>query len=71
MEAVDVDGDVDVDDVSVGERSVIWDPVTDDVVDRRAHGLREAAVVQRRWILEEKTIVIIGKANVLIDITKN
>ena len=51
MEATDVNGDVDVDDVTVGQRSVVRYSVTDDVVDRGADGLREAAVVQRRRVL--------------------
>ena len=51
MEAVEVNRDVDVDDVTVSQGSIVRNAVTDDVVDRGADGLREASVVQRRRVL--------------------
>lgn len=41
---------VDVDDVSIGQRPVVGDPVADHIVHRSAHRLREAGVPQWRWI---------------------
>jgi hypothetical protein len=47
VEAVVVQGYVDVDDVAVLQRTRVGDAVADHLVDRRADGLRELAVVQR------------------------
>ena len=48
--AADVGGDVDLDDVAVLERTSIGDAVADDLIDRRAAGLRESAIAKRRGI---------------------
>eukprot|EP00982_Pelagococcus_subviridis_P003619 27188-Pelagococcus_subviridis.AAC.1 len=44
---VEVHRDVDVDDVAVHELGRVRDSVTDALVERRAHALRKAAVIQR------------------------
>ena len=46
VHSVQEDGDVHVDDVTVGQRSAVGDPVADHLVDRRAHRLGVAPVVQ-------------------------
>ena len=50
VHAVDVGGDVDVDDVAVLDHGRVGDAVADDLVERRAAGLREALVAQRRRV---------------------
>lgn len=45
-----VDGDIDVEDVAVLEDTLVGNAVADDLVGRRAYGLGEVAVVQRRGI---------------------
>src|SRR3546814_6145427 len=45
VHAIEEDRDVEVDDVAVGQRSVVGDAVADDLVDGCAQRLREAAVV--------------------------
>ena len=47
VHAVDVDGDVEVDDVALDERAVVGDAVADHFVHRRAHRLREVLVAER------------------------
>ena len=47
VHAVDVRGDVDVEDVAVLQHAGVGDAVADDLVGRRAHALREAVVVER------------------------
>ena len=48
MPAVDNQRHVDIDDVAVAQRLWSWNAVADDVVDRGADRMREAAVVERR-----------------------
>jgi len=50
VETVQVDGHVDGYDVAVDQRPVVRHSVTHDVVDRRAQGLPEPPVVQRRRV---------------------
>ena len=45
-----IDGDVEIDDVSVGEWSLVWNPVTDDFVDGSTARLGEGVVIERRRI---------------------
>ena len=47
MHAVEVDGDVEVDDVAVPQDGRVGDAVADHLVERGAHALREAVVVER------------------------
>ena len=50
MDAVQVDGDVNVHDVAVGQRPTIGDPMADHLVDRGTDRLGVAAVVQRAGV---------------------
>jgi len=50
VDPVEEDRDVDVDDVAVGQWSAVGDAVADDLVDRGAHRLGVAAVVERARI---------------------
>lgn len=50
VEALVVQRDVDVQDVAVDEDALVGDAVADDLVDGRAHGLGEVAVVEWRGI---------------------
>src|SRR5690606_26389236 len=50
MPAIEDQGVVDIDDVAFAQRLVVWDAVTDDVVDRGADRFGVAAVEQRRRI---------------------
>lgn len=45
-----VDGDIDVENVAVFEYSLVRDAVANDLVQRRAYGLGEVAVVEGRWV---------------------
>jgi len=46
MDALEIHGHVDVDDVAVDQGAVVGNPVADDLVDRRAHRLGVAPVVE-------------------------
>lgn len=50
VEAIQIDGDVHVDDVAGCQRPIVGDAVANDVVHGRAHRLRETGVVQRRRV---------------------
>ena len=50
VDTVEEHGDVDVDDVAVGQRSAVGNAVADDLVDRRTHRLGIAPVVERAGI---------------------
>lgn len=50
VETAVVDGDVDVEDVAVLEHSLVGNAVADDLVERRAYGLGEMAVVEGGWV---------------------
>ena len=50
VDAADVGGDVEVEDVAVLQHPGVGDAVADDLVGRRAHALREAVVVERRRV---------------------
>src|SRR6185437_4190412 len=50
VHAADVGGDVDVDDVTVGDDGVVGDAVADDLVERGAQGLGVAAVAERAGV---------------------
>lgn len=50
MVAAAVEGDVEVDDVSVDEGALVGDAVADDFVEGGAEGLGELVVVQWRWV---------------------
>ena len=50
VHAVDVGGDVDVDDVAVLDHPAVRDPVADHLVGARAQRLREALVAERRGV---------------------
>jgi hypothetical protein len=45
--AIDVGGDVDLDNVTILERAGVGNAVADDLIDRGAAGLREAAITER------------------------
>ncbi len=45
-----VDGNINVDDITVLNFSVIRNTVTDDFVDRRADTFGKVVVIQRRWV---------------------
>src|SRR6478609_633808 len=60
VDAVDVGRDVDVDDVAVLERPRVGDAVADDLVDARAHGLREALVAEGRGVGAVVEHVLVG-----------
>ena len=50
MVAVVIERDVDVEDVAVAERTLVWDAVADDFVKRCADRFWEVAVVEWGWI---------------------
>ena len=60
VHAVDVGRDVDVDDVAVLERAGVGDAVADDLVDARAHRLREALVAEGRGVGAVVEHVLVG-----------
>ena len=62
VHAVDVGGDVDVDDVAVLDDGRVRDAVADDLVQRRAAGLRIALVAQRRRVGAVVDHVLVGDA---------
>ncbi len=62
VHAVDVGGDVDVDDVAVLDHRRVGDAVADDLVQRRAAGLRETLVAQRRRVGAVVDHVLVGDA---------
>ena len=62
VHAVDVGGDVDVDDVAVLDHRRVRDAVADDLVQRRAARLREALVAQRRRVGAVVDHVLVGDA---------
>ena len=66
VHAVDVGGDVDVDDVAVLDHRRVRDAVADDLVQRRAAGLREALVAQRRRVGAVVDHVLVGDAVQLV-----
>ena len=66
VHAVDVGGDVDVDDVAVLDHRRVGDAVADDLVERRAAGLREALVAQRRRVGAVVDHVLVGDAVQLV-----
>ena len=66
VHAVDVGGDVDVDDVAVLDDRRVGDAVADDLVERRAAGLREALVAKRRRVGAVVDHVLVGDAVELI-----
>ena len=57
---VEVDGDVAVDDVADLERSVVGDPVGDDLVDRGAEALGVAPVAERRRVAALVEVRLVG-----------
>jgi hypothetical protein len=50
VEAVVIEGDVDVEDVAILEDSLVRNTVADDLIDRCTYGLGEVAVIERRGI---------------------
>ena len=66
VDAVDVGGDVDVDDVAVLDHRIVRDTVADDLVERRAAGLREPLVAKRRRVGAVVDHVLVGDAVQLI-----
>lgn len=50
VETAVVDGDVDVENISILEYSLVGDAVADDLVERRAYRLGKMAVVEGRWV---------------------
>ena len=53
MHAMEEEGDVNVEDVSVLERATVRDAMTDDFVGRGADGFGEAAIIECAWIAAE------------------
>ena len=66
VDAVDVDRDVEVHDVAVDQGAVVRDAVADDLVDRRAHRLREAAVPQRAGVDPARHVGLVRDAVELV-----
>ena len=62
VHAVDVGGDVDVDDVAVLDHGRVGDAVADDLVERGAARLRESLVAQRRRVGAVVDHVLVGDA---------
>mmetsp|Transcript_23798 Transcript_23798/g.81332 ORF Transcript_23798/g.81332 Transcript_23798/m.81332 type:complete len:306 (+) Transcript_23798:95-1012(+) len=62
VEAVFVDGDVDVDDVAFDKLAEVGDAVADDFVDRRTNGTRKVVVVQRRRVRAQLHRLLKGDA---------
>ena len=61
VDAVEVDGDVEVDDVAVDQGAVVGDAVADDLVHRRAQRLGEAVVVERAGVGAPGQASVVGE----------
>ena len=67
MKSILIDSDIQIDDITILQRTVVRYPVTDDLIDRSTQRLREFVVIQRRGI---GVVLYYEVVNHLVDIVR-